>query len=70
MALLFWGGVITLFWKPQVSLRPFKNNVPGFLYQEAEAGNELVGDNPRKERFNKGRILFVFRWDFRQQQAP
>lgn len=61
MGLLCWGLLSLLFGNHNVS-KTFKNNIPGLLYQEAEAGNGLVGDNPGKERFNKGTILFVFRW--------
>lgn len=41
----------------------------GFRYQEAQASNELVGDNLRQEKFNKGRILFVFSWRIFEDQS-
>lgn len=59
---IFWGESVSTLSGNHIHLRPFKEIMPGFPYQEAEASNELMGDNPRQERLNKERIWFIFRW--------
>lgn len=57
---LWGGGCYHSLWQSQVSLRPFKKNMPGFRYLEAEASNELVEIIPdKKGLIKKGSCLYL-----------